>query len=61
MAAGDTQDVIIAIVGGLAEDNIASFSEMRENVKLIRDAFKDRVNYIPPEGSIKQNPQFEQN
>jgi hypothetical protein len=60
MAAGDTQDVIIAIVGGLAEDNIASFSEMRENVKLIRNAFKDRVNYVPPEGPIKQNPQFEQ-
>ncbi|MEA3501109.1 MAG: T9SS type A sorting domain-containing protein [Candidatus Marinimicrobia bacterium] len=53
MAPGDTQDVIIAIVGGLAEDNIASVSEMRENVKLIRNAFKDRVNYIPPEGPIE--------
>ncbi|MCF7833496.1 MAG: T9SS type A sorting domain-containing protein [Candidatus Marinimicrobia bacterium] len=42
LAPGDTQQVIVALVGGLGYDNISSYVDMRTNAHLTKDFFENR-------------------
>ena len=48
MALGDTQEVLIALVGGLADDRLSSITAMRATVRAVQTIHEDLFQIKPP-------------
>ncbi|MFQ5584253.1 MAG: FlgD immunoglobulin-like domain containing protein, partial [Calditrichia bacterium] len=55
MAPGDTQEVIVAVYGGIGNDRLQSFANMKQNIENIKNLFGTPI-LIPGTSSYIQHP-----
>lgn len=53
MAPGDTQEVVVATLGGLGADRLSSISVLRSNSRLIQTTYENRFRFLVPKTRIE--------
>ncbi|MEA2077320.1 MAG: hypothetical protein U9O95_04810, partial [Candidatus Marinimicrobia bacterium] len=46
-APGDTQEVVLALIGGVGDDNISSITELKTNSRVIRQLYNGQFENVP--------------
>jgi hypothetical protein len=48
MAVGDTQEVVVGVVGGIGDDYLSSINEMKQNDRTVQFVYNNLFTFIPP-------------
>ncbi|MEJ2637720.1 MAG: hypothetical protein P8184_20855, partial [Calditrichia bacterium] len=58
MQPGDTQEVIVAVVGGIGESNLLSVKQMKENDRMAQGAYDNLFEFVPTAVQFAASPDY---
>ncbi|MEJ2637714.1 MAG: hypothetical protein P8184_20825, partial [Calditrichia bacterium] len=58
MQPGDTQEVIVAVVGGIGESNLLSVKQMKENDRMAQGAYDNLFEFVPTAVQFAARPDY---